>query len=137
MEALYASVRSWGMKEEDGIPFPEWKGVDEYWDPVDPETLSTNFPDLFPEVSRLLNSCVERRVVLNDITQDKNKVLCDESSKNVNLHRPERSIEEAVSTFKSVVELEEWNGGPQQKRPLAENETLPAGQTRNRGLIKP
>ena len=29
MEALYASVRSWGTEEEDNIPFPDWKGVDE------------------------------------------------------------------------------------------------------------
>ena len=29
MEALYASVRSWGTEEEDTIPFPYWKGFDE------------------------------------------------------------------------------------------------------------
>ena len=29
MEDLYASVRSWGTEEEDDIPFPDWKGVDE------------------------------------------------------------------------------------------------------------
>ena len=29
MEDLYASVRSWGMEEEDGIPFTDWKVVDE------------------------------------------------------------------------------------------------------------
>ena len=35
MEALYASVRSWGIEEEDGIPLPDQKGVDEYRDPVE------------------------------------------------------------------------------------------------------
>ena len=34
MEAFYASVQSWGTEEEDNIPFPSWKGVDEYQDPV-------------------------------------------------------------------------------------------------------
>ena len=28
VEALYASVRSWYMEEEDNIPFPDCKGVD-------------------------------------------------------------------------------------------------------------
>ena len=36
MEALYASVQSWGTEEEDDVPFPTWKGVDEYWEPVNP-----------------------------------------------------------------------------------------------------
>ena len=30
-------------------------------------------------------------------------------------------MEEAVSTFQSVVDVEQRNGGPQQKRPLAGN----------------
>ena len=47
MEALYASVRSWGAEEEDYIHFPYWKGVDEYRDPVDPTSLSDNFVDMF------------------------------------------------------------------------------------------
>ena len=29
IEALYASVRSWGAEEENDIPFPDWKVVDE------------------------------------------------------------------------------------------------------------
>ena len=39
MEALYASVRSWGTEEEEKIPFTSWKGVDEYQDPVVPTLL--------------------------------------------------------------------------------------------------
>ena len=35
MEALYASVQSWGTEEEGDIPFPSWQGVDEYRDRVD------------------------------------------------------------------------------------------------------
>ena len=34
MEALYASLCSWGTEEEDNIPFPYWKGIDEYQEPV-------------------------------------------------------------------------------------------------------
>ena len=75
MEALYTSVRSWGMEEEDGIPFPYWKGVDEYRDPVDPTSLSAKLLALFPELASLLNYRVEQTVILNDITQDNKKVL--------------------------------------------------------------
>ena len=39
MESLYESVRSLGMEEEDSIPFPYWKGVYEYWYPVEPTSL--------------------------------------------------------------------------------------------------
>ena len=28
MEALYANLWSWGMEEEDGITFSDWKEVD-------------------------------------------------------------------------------------------------------------
>ena len=74
------------------------------------------------EVASLLNYFVERTVILNDITQENNKVLGEESNKNVKLHRLERSMEGAVSTFQSVVEAGQRKGGPQKKRPLAENE---------------
>ena len=57
MEALYASIWSWGTEEEDNTPFPDWKGVEEYWDPVDPKLLSVNFTALFTEVASILNSC--------------------------------------------------------------------------------
>ena len=46
-------------------------------------------------------------------------------------------MEEAVSTFHSVVGAEHQNGGPQVKQPLAETEIPPAGQTKNSGWIKP
>ena len=36
MEAMYALVRSWGMDEDEYIPLPEYKEVDEYWDLIDP-----------------------------------------------------------------------------------------------------
>ena len=47
MEALYASVRSWGTEEEDDIPFPSWKGVDEYREPGETTLLSENSTDVF------------------------------------------------------------------------------------------
>ena len=58
MEALYAFIRLWGTEEEGDIPFPSWKGVYEYWDHVDPNSLSANFVAVFIEVASLLNSCV-------------------------------------------------------------------------------
>ena len=92
MEALYASVRSWGTEEDEGIPFPPYNRVDEYWDPVDPTSLSSNIVDVFPEVSSLLNYRVEQTMILNDITQDNNKVLGYESNETAKLHRLERSM---------------------------------------------
>ena len=72
-------------------------------------------------------------MILNSITQEKNKVLGDKINKNVKFHRLERSMEEAVSTFQSVVEAEQGNGGPQEKQPRAERKNPPAGQNRNKG----
>ena len=68
MEDLYAYVRSWGTGEEDGIPFTDWKVVDEYREPIDPNCLSESFAAVFLKVETLLNYCVERKVILNDIT---------------------------------------------------------------------
>ena len=45
----------------------------------------------------------------------------EKSNKNVKFHTLERSTEESVSTFQSVVKAEQLNGGPQEKRPLSEN----------------
>ena len=64
---------------------------------------------------------MEQIVILNDTTKDSNKILEYDINKTVNLYRLERSMEEAVSTFQSVVKAEKCNGGPQQKHPLAEN----------------
>ena len=119
MEALYASVRSWGTEEEDDIPFPSWKRVEKYREPVDPTSLSSKLVAVFLEVASLLNYCLERTVILNETTQDKNKVLGDKSNKTIKFHRMERSMEESVHTYQSVVEAEQQNCGPQQKIPLA------------------
>ena len=72
---------------------------------------------VFLDVANLLNSRVECTVILNDITQDKNKVLGDEINKTVKFQRLERSMEEAVSKLHSVVEVEQQNGGPQKNDP--------------------
>ena len=79
----------------------------------------------------LLNSHLERTVIINDITQDNNKDLGYKSNETVKLHRLDRSMEEALSTFQSVVEAKQRNDGTQQKRTLAEKKTPPPGQTRN------
>ena len=121
MEDLYESVWLWGMEEEDDIPFPPLKRVYEYRDHVDPTSLSANFADVFLELAILLNYCVEWTVILNYIIQDNNKVVGGNSNKTFKFHRMESSMEEAVFTFQSVAEAEQQNGGPQQKRPLAEN----------------
>ena len=66
----------------------------------------------------LLNSCVERTVILDDITHDNNKVLKGKSNKAAKFHRLYRSMEEAVSIFQIVVEAEQQNDGSQKKLPL-------------------
>ena len=61
---------------------------------------------MFTEVASLLNSHVERKVIINDITQYNNKFIGENSNENVKLHSLERSTKEAVYTFQSVVEAE-------------------------------
>ena len=87
IEALYASVRSWGMKEEGGILFPPWKGVDEYQYPVETTSISSNFAVVFPEVASLLNSRAEQTVILNNVMQDNNKVLGYKRNETFKFHR--------------------------------------------------
>ena len=66
----------------------------------------SNFAAVSTEVAILLNFRVEQAVILNYITQDNNTVLGYESNKTVKFHGLDRSMEEAVSTFQSVVESE-------------------------------
>ena len=51
IEDLYASVQSWGSEQEGNLPFPSWKGVDEYQYPVDLTSLSANFVAVIPPCS--------------------------------------------------------------------------------------
>ena len=103
------------------MPFPYCKVVDEYWNPVDPTPLSSNFAAVFLEVENLINYHVEHTVILNDISQDNNNFLQDESNKTVDFYRLYRSMYEAVSVLQSLVEAYHQNCGLQQKLPLAEN----------------
>ena len=73
-------------------------------------------------MASLLNSRVEHTVIINDITQENNKLVEDKSNKTAKFHRLYRSMEEAVYTHQSVVEEEERNCGPQKKCPPTENE---------------
>ena len=61
-------------------------------------------------------------MIFNVITQDNKKVLEDKSNEAVKLHRLERSMQESMYTFQSVVEAEQPNDLPRQKHPLVENE---------------
>ena len=45
-------------------------------------------------------------------------------------------MEEAVSTFQSVVEAEQQNVGPQEKQPLAENENSISRSNQEQGMDK-
>ena len=71
------------------------------------------------EVEIILSYRVEQTVILNDITQENNNFLEDESKQNAKFHKLERIMENSVSTLQSVVEAEQRNYGPQIKRPLA------------------
>ena len=98
------------ITEEEGIPFTNWKGVYEYQEPVDLNSLSANFAVILQEVESLINSRTERKVILNDITQDKNKILEDERKCFFRFHRLETSMEESMTTFQSVFVAEQLNG---------------------------
>ena len=80
---------------------------------------------MIPEVGSLLNSRVEWTVILNAITKDNNKILVDNINKNVKFNRLERSMEEVVSKFKSVVEAEKRNVGPQKNDPWQKKKIPP------------
>ena len=86
------------MEEEDEIPFLGLKGFDEYRDPVEPTSLSSNFAAVILELASLINSRVERTFILNEITQDNNKVPEDNINETIKFHRLERIMEKAVST---------------------------------------
>ena len=45
-------------------------------------------------------------------------------------------MEESVSTFQSVTEAEQRKGGPQKKRPLAENENPSSRSNQEQGMDK-
>ena len=51
-------------------------------------------------------------MILNHITKDNNKVMDGKSNKTIKIDRLERSMEEAMSTFKIVVEADQQNGEP-------------------------
>ena len=91
---------------------------------------------VFPEVASLQNYCVERTVILIAITQDKNKVLGDDINGTVKFHSIESIMEESMSTFQSVVEIEQRNGGPKKKLPLAENENPSSRSNQEQGMDK-
>ena len=63
-------------------------------------------------------------------------VLGYKSNKTVKLHRLESSMEEAVSTFQSVVEAEQQNIEPQKKLPLVENENSASRSNQEQGMDK-
>ena len=105
------------MKEEGEINFQYWKVFGEYWDPDDPISLSSNFAVVLPEVASLLNYRVEKKLILNDITQDSNKVLEDKIKKTFKLHMLEKSFDKSVYKFQSVVDSEQQNGGPKKTPP--------------------
>ena len=46
-------------------------------------------------------------------------------------------MEESVSTFQSVVEAEQQNGGPQEKLTLSENENPARRSNQEQGMDKP
>ena len=54
---------------------------------------------VLPDVASLLNYRLEYTVILNEITQDNNKVQEDERNETVKFHRLKRSMEEAVAMY--------------------------------------
>ena len=81
--------------------------------------MSANFVAVFLELETILYSHVEWTVILNGITQEKNKVLEGDINKTANFYKLERSMVEDMYTFKSEVEAEQQDVGPHQKHPLS------------------
>ena len=74
-------------------------------------------------------------VILNDITQDNNKIMGDKSNETAKFHKLECSTEKTVYTFQSVVEAEQQNGWPQKKN-LEENENPASRSNQEYGIDK-
>ena len=108
-----------------------------YQDLVEPTSLPADLSSMFTEVASLLNYRVKQTVIINNITQDKYKVLGDNINKTFKLHRLEMSTEESVSIFQIVVEAEKKIVDISKNDPWQKAKNLPAGQTRNRGWIIP
>ena len=79
---------------------------------------------MLPEVASILNYRVHHTVILNDTTQDNNKVLEDERNETFKFHRLEKITKKAVSTLYDVVNADQRNVGTNKNRPLKENENL-------------
>ena len=75
------------MEEEDDRNFPDWKGSNEYQEPIGPTSLLANFVSVSLEAVILLNYCVEWKVILNVTTKYGNEVLRDESNETIKFHR--------------------------------------------------
>ena len=73
---------------------------------------------MFLDVTRLLNYSVQWALILNNITKKNSKVLGYDIRKSVKFHTLVRRMEEDVSNFQSVVEVEQQNGGTLEILPL-------------------
>ena len=80
---------------------------------------------------------VERTVILNDITQDKNKVLGDENNETVKFHRLVKSMKKSVSIFQSVLRRSNEMVYLSKNDPWQKSKTPPEGQIVNRVWIDP
>ena len=54
---------------------------------------------MFPDIVSLLNYYTERKVIIDETSQDRNKVLGDDSNNNIKFHIMQKMTEEVVDKF--------------------------------------
>ena len=98
-----------------------------------PTNVLPNFEAIFPEVTSLLNSCVERTVILNEIPQDNKKSLSDEREKNSSYIGWRGAWRKPCLHFRLWLRRSNKMVEIRKNDPWQKIKTLSAGQTRSRG----
>ena len=74
-----------------------------------------HFPRIYPDVSELLVSHLERSIVINDINQENEKLPEDKSNGIIQFHEVGVYMEETLTDFEVVVNIEARTGGKYSK----------------------
>ena len=74
-----------------------------------------HFPRIYPDISELLVSHLERNIVINDINQENGKLPEDKSNDILKFHKVEVYMEETLTDFEVVINREARTGGKYSK----------------------
>ena len=93
-------------------------GVNDYMDPIDINTMSAQFAQVYPDISELLGAHAEHSIVLNDITQKNKKDPKYKSNYMIWFHKLEGETEEILTDSQEVINSETRYYGRQEKREI-------------------